>query len=188
MKTINLLISIVAIATICLFSCERPTPIQASADNDSMKVNCDTIPTEPDTIESDTIEHKDKRYVPSIYLVNQLDKPIDLEMHHNSFPLEFQEELSWYRDANIQNFTLQPNDTVYCDSVVYYMNDAYRYFIFPGENSYNAFVNSYFLVKINYNDNQYEYNDPGSIKNLLRVLNYRYIVFDEQDKNEFNWN
>ena len=89
MKTINLLISIVAIATICLFSCERHTPIQASADNDSMKVNCDTIPTEPDTIESDTIEHKDKRYVPSIYLVNQLDKPIDLEMHHNSFPYFF---------------------------------------------------------------------------------------------------
>jgi hypothetical protein len=141
----------------------------------------------PDTIESDTIAPKDERHVPSVYLVNQLDMPIDLEMHHDSFPLSVQEELSWYRNAGVQNFTLQPNDTVYCDSIVYFTNDAERYFIFPGTNSYNGLVNSYFRIKINYNDNQYEYTDKADIQMLLRADSYWYIIFNEEKKNHFGW-
>ena len=187
MKTINLLIGIFAITTISLFSCERPTSTQNPLDNDSIKVNRDTITANPDTIESDTIAPKDERHVPSVYLVNQLDMPIDLEMHHDSFPLSVQEELSWYRNAGVQNFTLQPNDTVYCDSIVYFMNDAERYYIFPGTNSYNGLVSSYFRIKINYNDNQYEYTDKADIQMLLRADSYWYIIFNEEKKNHFGW-
>jgi hypothetical protein len=187
MKTINLLIGIFAITTISLFSCERPTSTQNPLDIDSIKVNRDTITANPDTIKSDTIAPKDERHVPSVYLVNQLDMPIDLEMHHDSFPLSVQEELSWYRNAGVQNFTLQPNDTVYCDSIVYFTNDAERYFIFPGTNSYNGLVSSYFRIKINYNDNQYEYTDKADIQMLLRADSYWYIIFNEEKKNYFGW-
>ncbi len=187
MKTINLLMGIFAITTISLFSCERPTSTQNPLDNDSIKVNRDTITANPDTIESDTIAPKDERHVPSVYLVNQLDMPIDLEMHHDSFPSSVQETLLWHRDAGIQNFTLQPNDTIYCDSIVYYMNDAHKYFTFPGENIYNTFVNSYFLIKVNYNNNKYEYTDKADIQMLLRADSYWYIIFNEEKKNHFGW-
>lgn len=182
MKTINLLISILALSIICLLSCERHSTTTTPSENDSTKTIQDSIVNNPDTTEL-----KEERHVASVYLVNHLDMPIDLEMHHDSIPLPVQEELLWYRDTGIQNFTLQPNDTVYCDSVVYFMNDAYQYFIFPGESSYNAFVGSYFFIKINYKDNQYEYTDKADIQNILRAQDYWYIVFDEDKKNYLGW-
>ena len=48
---------------------------------------------------------KGERYVDSVYLVNHLDKPINLEMHRNSLYSDYEE---WYFDAGTQNFTLKP--------------------------------------------------------------------------------
>ena len=182
MKATNLLAIIFAIATICLFSCERPTTEINPTVNDSTKVIHDSIVSNPDTI-----EYKEERHVSSVYLVNHLDKPIDLEMHYDSIPLPVQEELLWYRNAGVQNFTLQPNDTVYCDSVVYIQIEDAVYFMFPGQTSYDGFVNSYFFIKINYNNQQYEYTNKTDIQNLLRSQYYWYIVFDEEKKNNLGW-
>lgn len=129
----------------------------------------------------------EERHVASVYLVNHLDKPIDLEMYHDSIPQPIQEELLWYRNAGIQSFTLQPNDTVYCDSVVYLMDDDVIYFTFPGFSSYDGFVDSYKFIKIDYNGKQYEYTNKADIKNLLRAINYWYIEFNEEKKNAFGW-
>ena len=131
--------------------------------------------------------HTETRHVSSVYLVNHLDKPIELEMHYDSIPLPIQEELLWYRNAGVQNFTLQPNDTVYCDSVVYSQIEDVVYFTFPGQTSYDGFVNSYFFIKINYNNQQYEYTNKTDIQNLLCSQNYWYIVFNEEKKNTFGW-
>ena len=185
MKTTNVLLSIFTLAIICLLSCERPIVTTTPPENDPIKGIQDSIPNT--TNNTDTTELNEERHVASIYLVNQLDMPIDLEMHHDSFPLGLQEELSWYRNAGVQNFTLQPNDTVYCDSIVYFTNDAHKYFTFPGENIYNAFVNSYFLIKVNYNNNKYEYTDKADIQMLLRADSYWYIIFNEEKKNHFGW-
>ena len=182
MKTKNLLATMFAIATICLFSCERPTTEINPTVNDSTKVIHDSIVSNPDTI-----EYKEQRHVSSVYLINNLDKPIDLEMHHDSLPLPLQEELLWYRNAGVQNFTLQPNDTVYCDSVVYIQVENVIYFMFPGESSYNMFIDSYFFAKVNYNNHQYEYTNKDDIKELLHSQNYWYIVFDEEKKNNLGW-
>ena len=128
-----------------------------------------------------------ERYVDSVYLVNHLDKPINLEMHYDSIPLPVQEELLWYRDAGVQNFTLQPNDTVYLDTIVYYMAEGTEYFIFPGETVFNGFIYSYNLIKVDYNGKQYEYTNKTDIKNLLDEVNYWYIEFNEKKKNAFGW-
>ena len=181
MKTKNLLATMFAIATICLFSCERPTEVN-QLENDSTKGINDSIVSNPDTIDYDA-----KRHVASVYLVNHLDKPIDLEMHHDSIPLPIQEELLWYRDAGVQNFTLQPNDTIYCDSVVFTQIEDVIYVMFPGESSYNMFIDSYFFAKVNYNDHQYKYTNKADIKELLRTQNHWYIVFDEEKKNNLGW-
>lgn len=190
MKTVNSLIWLFALAITCLLllCCERYpiTPIQS--ENDSIKTVQDSIVNNLDTINnSDTTVFGEERHVASVYLVNHLDKPIDLEMHYDSIPLPIQEELLWYRDAGIQNFTLQPNDTVYCDSVVYLMDDDVIYFTFPGFSAYDGFVDSYYFIKINYNNQQYEYTNRTDIQNLLRAQNYWYIVFNEEKKNIFSW-
>ena len=127
---------------------------------------------------------KGERYVDSVYLVNHLDKPINLEMHRNSLYSDYEE---WYFDAGTQNFTLKPNDTVYLDTVIYHMAEGAEYFIFPGENAFNAFIYSYDFVKVDYNGKQYEYTNKTDIQNLLREVNYWYIVFNEEKKKAFGW-
>ena len=126
----------------------------------------------------------DERYVESVYLVNHLDKPIDLEMHRNSLYSESEE---WYFEAGTQNFTLKPNDTVYLDTIVYHMAEGTQYFIFPGENALKAFIYCYNFIKVDYNGKQYEYTNKADIKNLLQERNYWYIVFNEEKKNTFGW-
>ncbi len=185
MKTINVLLSIFTLAIICLLSCERPIVTTTPPENDPTKGIQDSIPNT--TNNTDTTELNEERHVASIYLVNQLDMPIDLEMHHDSFPTSVQKALLWYREAGIQKFTLLPNDTVYCDSVVYLMDDDVLYFIFPGSSAYDGFVNSYFFIKINYNNQQYEYTNKTDIQNILQAQNYWYIVFNEEKKNTFGW-
>lgn len=191
MKTINLLTSIFAFAIICLLSCERSTTAIVPTENDSTKTIQDSVINNSDTTvinNSDTTELKEERHVTSIYLVNHLNKPIDLEMHHDSVPSPVRDVLLWHREANVQNFTLQPNDTVYCDSLVYLMDDDVFYINFPGDDVYrNVFVNSYFFIKINYNNQQYEYTNKTDIQNLLSTQNYWYIVFNEEKKNLFSW-
>lgn len=188
MKTINLLTSIFVLAITCLLSCERPPTTTIPPENDSTKTIQDSIANNLDTTNnSDTTELREERHVASVYLVNHLDKPIDLEMHHDSVPSPIREILQWYREAGIQKFTLQPNDTVYCDSVVYLMDDNVIYVQFPGVSVYNGFVDSYFFVKINYNNQQYEYTNKADIRNLLFAPNYWYIVFDEEKKKSFGW-
>ena len=127
---------------------------------------------------------KGERYVDSVYLVNHLDKPINLEMHRNSLYSDYEE---WYFDAGTQNFTLKPNDTVYLDTVIYHMAEGAEYFIFPGENAFNAFIYSYDFVKVDYNGKQYEYTNKTDIKNLLNEVNYWYIEFNEEKKKTFGW-
>lgn len=127
---------------------------------------------------------KGERYVDSVYLVNHLDKPINLEMHRNSLYSDYEE---WYFDAGTQNFTLKPNDTVYLDTVIYHMAEGAEYFIFPGENAFNAFIYSYDFVKVDYNGKQYEYTNKTDIKNLLNEVNYWYIEFNEVKKKTFGW-
>ena len=183
----TIIFSLATMLLYCLLSCERPSTIPTPPSNDSTETIQDSIVQDSIVNNPDTFEYKEERHVASVYLVNHLDKPIDLEMHHDSIPLAVQEELSWYRDANVQKFTLQSNDTVYCDSVVYLMDDDAIYFMFPGDGSYKGFVNSYFFIKINYNNQQYEYTDKTDIQNLLYVQDYRYIVFNEEKKNAFDW-
>ncbi len=127
---------------------------------------------------------KGDRYVRPVYLVNHLDKSIDLEMHRNSLYSEYEE---WYFNAGTQNFTLKPNDTVYLDTIVYHMAEGTTYFIFPGENAFNSFVYHYDFIKIDYNGKQYEYTNKADIKNLLNVINYWYIEFNEEKKRVFGW-
>ena len=122
---------------------------------------------------------KGERYVNSVYLINHLDKSIDLEMHRNSL---YSDDEEWYFDAGTQNFTLKPNDTVYLDTVVYHMAEGTTYFIFPGENAFNSFVYHYDFIKIDYNGKQYEYTNKADIKNLLNAINYWYIEFNEEKK------
>ena len=127
---------------------------------------------------------KGERYVDSVYFVNHLDKSINLEMHRNSLYSEYEK---WYFDAGTQNFTLKPNDTVYLDTIVYHMAEGTTYFIFPGENAFNSFVYHYDFIKIDYNGKQYEYTNKADIKNLLNVINYWYIEFNEEKKKAFDW-
>ena len=127
---------------------------------------------------------KGERYVDSVYLVNHLDKPINLEMHRNSL---YSDDEEWYFDAGTQNFTLKPNDTVYLDTVIYHMAEGAEYFIFPGENAFNAFIYSYDFIKVDYNGKQYEYTNKTDIKNLLDEVIYWYIEFNEKKKNAFGW-
>lgn len=127
---------------------------------------------------------KGERYVDSVYLVNHLDKPINLEMHRNSLNSEYNE---WYFDAGSQNFTLEPNDTIYLDTVVYHMAEGTYYQIFPGENAFKALIYCYDFVKVDYNGKQYEYTNKTDIQNLLREVNYWYIEFNEEKKKTFGW-
>ena len=88
MKTINVLLSIFTLAIICLLSCERPIVTTTPPENDPTKGIQDSIPNK--TNNTDTTELNEERHVASIYLVNQLDMPIDLEMHHDSLPTSVQ--------------------------------------------------------------------------------------------------
>ena len=123
-------------------------------------------------------------HVRSVYLVNHLDKPINVEMHRDSLHDEY---YKWYLTSGTQNFTLEPNDTVYLDTFVYYMKKGVKYFFFPGQIFFDKFVNSYDFIKINYNGKQYEYTNNADIKNLLRIINYWYIEFNEEKKKAFGW-
>ena len=127
---------------------------------------------------------RSERHVRSVYLVNHLDKTINVEMHRDSLHDEY---YKWHLASGTQNFTLEPNDTVYLDTFVYYMKKGVRYFFFPGQIFFDKFVNSYDFIKINYNSKQYEYTNNADIKNLLRVINYWYIVFNEEKKKAFGW-
>ena len=128
---------------------------------------------------------RSERHVRSVYLVNHLDKTINVEMHRDSLHDEY---YKWHLPSGTQNFTLEPNDTVYLDTFVYYMKKGVRYFFFPGQIFFDKFVNSYDFIKINCNSKQYEYTNHADIKNLLRVINnYWYIVFNEEKKKAFGW-
>ena len=128
---------------------------------------------------------RSERHVRSVYLVNHLDKTINVEMHRDSLHDEY---CKWHLASGTQNFTLEPNDTVYLDTFVYYMKKGVRYFFFPGQIFFDKFVNSYDFIKINCNSKQYEYTNNADIKNLLRVINnYWYIVFNEEKKKAFGW-
>ena len=89
---------------------------------------------------------RSERHVRSVYLVNHLDKTINVEMHRDSLHDEY---YKWLLASGTQNFTLEPNDTVYLDTFVYYMKKGVRYFFFPGQIFFDKFVNSYDFIKIN---------------------------------------
>ena len=105
-------------------------------------------------------------------------------MHRNSLYNDYEE---WHFDAGTQNFTLEPNDTVYLDTVVYHMAEGTYYQIFPGENAFKALIYCYDFVKVDYNGKQYEYTNKTDIKNLLHEVNYWYIEFNEEKKKAFGW-
>ncbi|MBR5824526.1 MAG: hypothetical protein IKY67_10345 [Paludibacteraceae bacterium] len=67
------------------------------------------------------------------------------------------------------------------------MKKGVKYFFFPGQIFFDKFVNSYDFIKINYNGKQYEYTNNADIKNLLRIINYWYIEFNEEKKKAFGW-
>lgn len=123
------------------------------------------------------------RHVDSVYLINELEKPITIEMHRSRVPIYYY----WRIKACTQRCTLQPNDKVYLDTIVYYMSNDEKYCQFPGFEAFNYFKSCYDTIKINYNDKQYVYTNMDSIKGLLYTHDYWNIKFNEGKKNNFGW-
>jgi hypothetical protein len=110
MKTMNLLLSLIALGIIYLSSCENP-----------------------DTITIDNAE----LYVEDIYLNNQLDNIIKLEV---------------FRMGELSTFNLTPNDTVYFTTIEYYMYEGENYFVFPGHVAYENYIGSIDSINVFYNE------------------------------------
>jgi hypothetical protein len=152
MKTMNLLLSLIALGIIYLSSCERPQKI------------IDT------TLNNDSI-----MYVEDIYLNNQLDNIIKLEV---------------FRMGELSTFNLTPNDTVYFTTIEYYMYEGENYFVFPGHVAYENYIGSIDSINVFYNEKKYTYiNKPyeyGELEYFFAKYIYT-IVIDEGKKSYLGW-
>ena len=148
MKTINLLLSLIALGIIYLSGCENP-----------------------DTITIDNAE----LYVEDIYLKNQLDNIIKLEV---------------FRNNELSTFNLMPNDTVYFTTIEYYMYEGENYNEFPGHVAYENYIGSIDSINVFYNEKKYTYiNKPyeyGELEYFFAKYIYT-IVIDEGKKNYLGW-
>lgn len=193
MKTIKLLTSMLILVIICLLSCERTLTSTTPSESDSTKViqdststnpniTTDTIPnTNQDTVTS-TIPNPDtitidnaELYVEDIYLNNQLDNIIKLEV---------------FRNNELSTFNLTPNDTVYFTTIEYYMYEGENYFVFPGHVAYENYIGSIDSINVFYNEKKYTYiNKPyeyGELEYFFAKYIYT-IVIDEGKKNYLGW-
>ena len=148
MKTMNLLLSLIALGIIYLSSCERP-----------------------DTITIDNAE----LYVEDIYLNNQLDNIIKLEV---------------FRMGELSTFNLTPNDTVYFTTIEYYMYEGENYFVFPGHVAYENYIGSIDSINVFYNEKKYTYINKPYEYGELEYFFAKYIstiVIDEGKKSYLGW-
>ena len=148
MKTINLLLSLIALGIIYLSGCENP-----------------------DTITIDNAE----LYVEDIYLKNQLDNIIKLEV---------------FRNNELSTFNLMPNDTVYFTTIEYYMYEGENYNEFPGHVAYENYIGSIDSINVFYNEKKYTYINKPYEYGELEYFFAKYIstiVIDEGKKNYLGW-
>ena len=193
MKTINLLTSMLILVIICLLSCERTLTSTTPSESDSTKViqdststnpniTTDTIPnTNQDTVTS-TIPNPDtitidnaELYVEDIYLNNQLDNIIKLEV---------------FRNNELSTFNLTPNDTVYFTTIEYYMYEGENYNEFPGHVAYENYIGSIDSINVFYNEKKYTYINKPYEYGELEYFFAKYIstiVIDEGKKNYLGW-
>ena len=193
MKTIKLLTSMLILVIICLLSCERTLTSTTPSESDSTKViqdststnpniTTDTIPnTNQDTVTS-TIPNPDtitidnaELYVEDIYLNNQLDNIIKLEV---------------FRNNELSTFNLTPNDTVYFTTIEYYMYEGENYNEFPGHVAYENYIGSIDSINVFYNEKKYTYINKPYEYGELEYFFAKYIstiVIDEGKKNYLGW-
>ena len=132
-----------------------------------------------------------ERVVNPVYFINNLEKPIKIEIHRDSMsiinPSINKEEVFWKIDRDVLKFKIQPNDTICFDSVVYSWCKGMTYFIPPKSVAFGTLKGTYYSIKITYNKKQYKYTDRESIDILLSTGSLDYIRFTENKREHFGW-
>jgi hypothetical protein len=114
-------------------------------------------------------------YAVNVYLENQLDNTINLEV---------------FVDDTLSEFTLMPNDTIHFTTIEYseYVGDNTGDAVYTGIDTYQYFVSSIDSVNVFYNDQRYTYIKPDNkIHQLLKIYNFEtknWIVAIDEDKKQ----
>ena len=112
-----------------------------------------------------------------VFLTNQLESVVDLEM---------------FKGEETLNFNLNPNDTTYFTTIEYIMRKGVKYNQFPGEVAYSDFLSTFDSVRVVYNNNKFTYyKNDENLGNLFyyTVLSGKgWIVnIDETKKQNLGW-
>ena len=132
-----------------------------------------------------------ERVVNPVYFINNLEKPIKIEIHRDSMsiinPSFNKEEVFWKIDRDVLKFKIQPNDTICFDSIVYAWCKNERYYISPKAIALDRLKSTYYFIKITYNKKQYKYTDREPINILLSTGSLDCIRFTENKREHFGW-
>ena len=169
MKKVSLFLTSFIASLIFFFGCERD------------------VFTPPTNTENPDCE----RVVNPVYFINNLEKPIKIEIHRDSMSIIDsyinKEEVFWRIDRDVLKFKIQPSDTVCFDSIVYAWCKNERYYISPKAVARDRLKSTYYFIKITYNKKQYKYTDRESIDILLSTGSLDYIRFTEEKREFFGW-
>ena len=113
-----------------------------------------------------------------VYINNRLNDTINLEV---------------FREGELSEFTLTPNDTIYFTTIEYCMIEGEPTTEFLGTNAYQSFISSIDSVNVFYNNKKYTYIKPDNkIQHLFYIYDFRengwwMIAIDKNKKQELGW-